>query len=92
MRDAAITRSRYGRGRSNRDRPRQRPGRDVHRQRQDDRIEEEPDQPVHGRHATQYAAGDLYVRNLESHAEDERELDEIEVIGIAFAREYEAAR
>src|SRR6185312_7838714 len=59
--------------------------------RQDDRVVDEAEQAVPQHGAPDLAAGDRHVRDLEAHADGEREVGEVEVGGVAAAGELQAA-
>jgi hypothetical protein len=50
------------------------PGGDIYRERNDDRVEQEAQQPVQGGDPAQLPAGDLDVGHLERHPQHQREI------------------
>ncbi|EEF23942.1 conserved hypothetical protein [Ricinus communis] len=67
------------------------PAQHVDAEGDDAQVEHERRQAVRGHHAPDAAAGDVHVAGLEGHAQAEREIDEVPVIGIGRFRKGHAA-
>jgi hypothetical protein len=65
-------------------------GGDVHADGDDEDVEEKCDGAMHQADATQIARGDLHVGDLEGHADGEREVREVPVIGILVTRKIQS--
>lgn len=66
-------------------------GNRVDGEREDDDVERKRENAMEQRELTNAARCDLHIRDLTGHADDEREIGKIEIIGQPFARKIEAA-
>src|SRR5216684_5483294 len=66
-------------------------GQKIDSERQDDRVEEKGNDAVAERQATHDAPGDLHVRDLTGHPDDEREIEKVPVVRLFLARKSETA-
>ncbi len=58
----------------------------VDEKREDDGVEPEGKDAVHQRQAPHFSGNNLHIRDLTGHADNEREIGEIEIVGRVPAR------